>query len=228
MRICVRVTAARTHSWMARYGSSDTAVTPSIPSSRVKPIALVDARNRNRPSEAPNRHGYYPRTLPASRTTYRRSATAKAGSVRECQRTSAPISDASTIPCAGTKTECSRRAARRRRNRPRPRRTDYTCPAPGTVQHDARAGRHVRGRARRIGCGRQHQTDHHGAARERNRTNRGTQKHWISPQKNTGRAAHNHPDRADARRYDAANRSRIAIGWPADGKGRRTGLQPIE
>lgn len=53
MRICVRVTAARTHSWMARYGSSDTAVTPSIPSSRVKPIALVDARNRNRPSEAP-------------------------------------------------------------------------------------------------------------------------------------------------------------------------------
>lgn len=40
--------------------------------------------------------------------------------------------------------------------------------------------------------------------------------------------AHNHPDRADARRYDAANRSRIAIGWPADGKGRRTGLQPIE
>lgn len=112
MRICVRATAARTHSWMARYGSSDTAATPSIPSSRVKPIALVDARNRNRPSEAPNRHGYYPRTLPASRTTYRRSATAKAGSVRECQRTSAPISDASTIPCAGTKTECSRRAAR--------------------------------------------------------------------------------------------------------------------
>ena len=53
MRICVRVTAARTHSWMARYGSSDTAATPSIPSSRVKPIALVDARNRNRPSEAP-------------------------------------------------------------------------------------------------------------------------------------------------------------------------------
>lgn len=52
MRICVRVTAARTHSWMARYGSSDTAATPSIPSSRVKPIALVDARNRNRPSEA--------------------------------------------------------------------------------------------------------------------------------------------------------------------------------
>lgn len=51
MRICVRVTAARTHSWMARYGSSDTAATPSIPSSRVKPIALVDARNRNRPSE---------------------------------------------------------------------------------------------------------------------------------------------------------------------------------
>ena len=44
MRICVRVTAARTHSWMARYGSSDTAVTPSIPSSRVKPIALVDAQ----------------------------------------------------------------------------------------------------------------------------------------------------------------------------------------
>ena len=53
MRICVRVTAARTHSRMARYGSSDTAATPSIPSSRVKPIALVDARNRNRPSEAP-------------------------------------------------------------------------------------------------------------------------------------------------------------------------------
>lgn len=53
MRICVRVTAARTHSWMmARYGSSDTAATPSIPSSRVKPIALVDARNRNRPSES--------------------------------------------------------------------------------------------------------------------------------------------------------------------------------
>lgn len=172
MRICVRVTAARTHSWMARYGSSDTAATPSIPSSRVKPIALVDARNRNRPSEAsPNRHGYYPRTLPASRTTYRRSATAEAGSVRECQRTSAPISDASTIPCASTKTECSRRAARRRRNRPRPCRTDYTCPALGTVQHGARAGRHVRGRARRIGCGRQHQTDHHGAARARNRTN---------------------------------------------------------
>ncbi len=165
MRICVRVTAARTHSWMARYGSSDTAVTPSIPSSRVKPIALMDARNRNRPSEAPNRHGYYPRTLPASRTTYRRSATAKAGSVRECQRTSAPISDASTIPCAGTKTECSRRAARRRRNRPRPRRTDYTCPAPETVQHDARAGRHVRGRARRIRCSRKYRADHHGAAR---------------------------------------------------------------
>lgn len=40
--------------------------------------------------------------------------------------------------------------------------------------------------------------------------------------------AHNHPDRADARRYDAANRSRIAIGWPSDGKERRTGLQPIE
>ena len=196
MRICVRVTAARTHSWMARYGSSDTAATPSIPSSRVKPIALVDARNRNRPSEAPPKSA---RILP-SRTAsiaYRvsESATAEAGSVRECQRTSAPISDASTIPCAGTKTECSRRAARRRRNRPRPRRTDYTCPASGTVQHGARAGRHVRGRARRIGCGRQHQTDHHGAARARNRTNRGTQKHWISPQRKhwTSRAQSSRP-----------------------------------
>ena len=228
MRICVRVTAARTHSWMARYGSSDTAVTPSIPSSRVKPIALVDARNRNRPSEAPKSARILPSHTASIAYHISEERHSRSWSVRECQRTSAPISDTSTIPCAGTKTECSRRAARRRRNRPRPRRTDYTCPAPGTVQHDARSGRHVRGRARRIGCGRQHQTDHHGAARERNRTNRGTQKHWISPQKNTGRAAHNHPDRADARRYDAANRSRIAIGWPADGKGRRTGLQPIE
>lgn len=127
----------------------------------------VGGRPQPQPSvgSLPNRHGYYPRALPASRTTYRRSATAKAGSVRECQRTSAPISDASTIPCAGTKTECSRRAARRRRNRPRPRRTDYTCPAPETVQHDARAGRHVRGRARRIRCSRKYRADHHGAAR---------------------------------------------------------------
>lgn len=50
----------------------------------------------------------------------------------------------------------------------------------------------------------------------------------AQPAREIGRIAHNHPDRADARRYDAANRSRIAIGWPADGKGRRTGLQPIE
>ena len=50
----------------------------------------------------------------------------------------------------------------------------------------------------------------------------------AQPAREIGRIAHNHPDRADARRYDAANRSRIAIGWPADGKGRRTELQPIE
>lgn len=197
MRICVRVTAARTHSWMmARYGSSDTAATPSIPSSRVKPIALVDARNRNRPSEASQIGADI--TLAHCQHRVPRIGGApqqKLGPFGNVRERPLPISDTSTIPCASTKTECSRRAARRRRNRPRPRRTDYTCPAPETVQHDARAGRHVRGRARRIRCSRKYRADHHGAARERNRTNRGTQKHWISPQRKhwTSRAQSSRP-----------------------------------
>lgn len=172
MRICVRVTAARTHSWMARYGSSDTAATPSIPSSRVKPIALVDARNRNRPSEAPQIGTDI--TLAHCQHRVPRIGGApqqKLGPFGNVRERPLPYRTHPPFLVLVPKTECSRRAARRRRNRPRPRRTDYTCPASGTVQHDARAGRHVRGRARRIGCGRQHQTDHHGAARARNRTN---------------------------------------------------------
>ena len=53
MRTCVRAAMTRTHSWMARYGSSDTAATHSIPDSCVKPIALMDAHSRSRPSETP-------------------------------------------------------------------------------------------------------------------------------------------------------------------------------
>lgn len=206
MRICVRVTAARTHSWMmARYGSSDTAATPSIPSSRVKPIALVDARNRNRPSEASQ--------IGADIT------------LAHCQH---------RVPRIGGAPQQKLGPFGNVRERPLPYRTHP--PFLVLVQRqNAAVVRHV-----------DVETDLDRAERiirvlllKPYSTMRVPEDMSVAGHDGSDVAAsielttmaqpaHNHPDRADARRYDAANRSRIAIGWPADGKGRRTGLQPIE
>lgn len=206
MRICVRVTAARTHSWMmARYGSSDTAATPSIPSSRVKPIALVDARNRNRPSEA--------------------SQIGTDITLAHCQH---------RVPRIGGAPQQKLGPFGNVRERPLPYRTHP--PFLVLVQRqNAAVVRHV-----------DVETDLDRAERiirvlllKPYSTMRVPEDMSVAGHDESDVAAsielttmaqpaHNHPDRADARRYDAANRSRIAIGWPADGKGRRTGLQPIE
>lgn len=206
MRICVRVTAARTHSWMmARYGSSDTAATPSIPSSRVKPIALVDARNRNRPSEA--------------------SQIGTDITLAHCQH---------RVPRIGGAPQQKLGPFGNVRERPLPYRTHP--PFLVLVQRqNAAVVRHV-----------DVETDLDRAERiirvlllKPYSTMRVPEDMSVAGHDGLDVAAsiklttmaqpaHNHPDRADARRYDAANRSRIAIGWPADGKGRRTGLQPIE
>jgi len=206
MRICVRVTAARTHSWMmARYGSSDTAATPSIPSSRVKPIALVDARNRNRPSEA--------------------SQIGTDITLAHCQH---------RVPRIGGAPQQKLGPFGNVRERPLPYRTHP--PFLVLVQRqNAAVVRHV-----------DVETDLDRAERiirvlllKPYSTMRVPEDMSVAGHDGSDVAAsielttmaqpaHNHPDRADARRYDAANRSRIAIGWPADGKGRRTGLQPIE
>lgn len=206
MRICVRVTAARTHSWMmARYGSSDTAATPSIPSSRVKPIALVDARNRNRPSEA--------------------SQIGTDITLAHCQH---------RVPRIGGAPQQKLGPFGNVRERPLPYRTHP--PFLVLVQRqNAAVVRHVDvetdlDRAERI---------IHVLLLKPYSTMRVPEDMSVAGHDGSDVAAsiklttmaqpaHNHPDRADARRYDAANRSRIAIGWPADGKGRRTGLQPIE
>lgn len=205
MRICVRVTAARTHSWMARYGSSDTAATPSIPSSRVKPIALVGARNRNRPSEA--------------------SQIGTDITLAHCQH---------RVPRIGGAPQQKLGPFGNVRERPLPYRTHP--PFLVLVQRqNAAVVRHV-----------DVETDLDRAERiirvlllKPYSTMRVPEDMSVAGHDGSDVAAsielttmaqpaHNHPDRADARRYDAANRSRIAIGWPADGKGRRTGLQPIE
>ena len=206
MRICVRVTAARTHSWMmARYGSLDTAATPSIPSSRVKPIALVDARNRNRPSEASQ--------IGADIT------------LAHCQH---------RVPRIGGAPQQKLGPFGNVRERPLPYRTHP--PFLVLVQRqNAAVVRHV-----------DVETDLDRAERiirvlllKPYSTMRVPEDMSVAGHDGSDVAAsielttmaqpaHNHPDRADARRYDAANRSRIAIGWPADGKGRWTGLQPIE
>ena len=221
MRICVRVTAARTHSWMARYGSSDTAATPSIPSSRVKPIALVDARNRNRPSEA--------------------SQIGTDITLAHCQH---------RVPRIGGAPQQKLGPFGNVRERPLPYRTHP--PFLVLVQRqNAAVVRHVDvetdlDRAERIirvlllepystmrGLEDMSVAGHDGSdvaasIKLTTMAQPASEIGRIAARKNIGRAAHNHPDRADARRYDAANRSRIAIGWAADGKGRRTGLQPIE
>ena len=206
MRICVRVTAARTHSWMmARYGSLDTAATPSIPSSRVKPIALVDARNRNRPSEASQ--------IGADIT------------LAHCQH---------RVPRIGGAPQQKLGPFGNVRERPLPYRTHP--PFLVLVQRqNAAVVRHV-----------DVETDLDRAERiirvlllKPYSTMRVPEDMSVAGHDGSDVAAsielttmaqpaHNHPDRADARRYDAPNRSRIAIGSPADGKGRRTGLQPIE
>lgn len=190
---------------MARYGSLDTAATPSIPSSRVKPIALVDARNRNRPSEASQ--------IGADIT------------LAHCQH---------RVPRIGGAPQQKLGPFGNVRERPLPYRTHP--PFLVLVQRqNAAVVRHV-----------DVETDLDRAERiirvlllKPYSTMRVPEDMSVAGHDGSDVAAsielttmaqpaHNHPDRADARRYDAANRSRIAIGWPADGKGRRTGLQPIE
>lgn len=206
MRICVRVTAARTHSWMmARYGSSDTAATPSIPSSRVKPIALVDARNRNRPSEASQ--------IGADIT------------LAHCQH---------RVPRIGGAPQQKLGPFGNVRERPLPYRTHPPFLVLVQRQNAAvvwhvdvetdldRAERIIRVLLLKPYSTMRVPEDMSVAGHD------GSDVAASIELTTMAQPAHNHPDRADARRYDAANRSRIAIGWPADGKGRRTGLQPIE
>ena len=191
MRICVRVTAARTHSWMARYGSSDTAATPSIPSSRVKPIALVDARNRNRPSEAPQ--------IGTDIT------------LAHCQH---------RVPRIGGAPQQKLGAFGNVRERPLPYRTHP--PFLVLVQRqNAAVVRHV-----------DVETDLDRAERiirvlllEPYSTMRGLEDMSVAGHDGSDVAA---SIKLTTMTQPARGIGRIAIGWPADGKGRRTGLQPIE
>lgn len=230
MRICVRVTAARTHSWMmARYGSSDTEATPSIPSSRVKPIALVDARNRNRPSEA----SQIGTDITLAHCQHRVPRIGGApqqklgpfGNVRERPlpyRTHPPFlvlvqrQNAAVVRHVDVETDLDRAERIIRVLLLKPYSTMRVPEDMSVAGHD---GSDVAASIKLTTMAQPAS----GIGRIAARKNIGSRR-----KENTGRAAHNHPDRADARRYDAANRSRIAIGWPTDGKGRRTGLQPIE
>ena len=191
MRICVRVTAARTHSWMARYGSSDTAATPSIPSSRVKPIALVDARNRNRPSEA--------------------SQIGTDITLAHCQH---------RVPRIGGAPQQKLGPFGNVRERPLPYRTHP--PLLVLVQRqNAAVVRHV-----------DVETDLDRAERiirvlllEPYSTMRGLEDMSVAGHDGSDVAA---SIKLTTMAQPAREIGRIAIGWPADGKGRRTGLQPIE
>lgn len=191
MRICVRVTAARTHSWMARYGSSDTAATPSIPSSRVKPIALVDARNRNRPSEA--------------------SQIGTDITLAHCQH---------RVPRIGGAPQQKLGPFGNVRERPLPYRTHP--PFLVLVQRqNAAVVRHV-----------DVETDLDRAERiirvlllEPYSTMRGLEDMSVAGHDGSDVAA---SIKLTTMAQPAREIGRIAIGWPADGKGRRTGLQPIE
>lgn len=191
MRICVRVTAARTHSWMARYGSSDTAATPSIPSSRVKPIALVDARNRNRPSEA--------------------SQIGTDITLAHCQH---------RVPHIGGAPQQKLGPFGNVRERPLPYRTHP--PFLVLVQRqNAAVVRHV-----------DVETDLDRAERiirvlllEPYSTMRGLEDMSVAEHDGSDVAA---SIKLTTMTQPARGIGRIAIGWPADGKGRRTGLQPIE
>lgn len=191
MRICVRVTAARTHSWMARYGSSDTAATPSIPSSRVKPIALVDARNRNRPSEAPQ--------IGTDIT------------LAHCQH---------RVPRIGGAPQQKLGPFGNVRERPLPYRTHP--PFLVLVQRqNAAVVRHV-----------DVETDLDRAERiirvlllEPYSTMRGLEDMSVAGHDGSDVAA---SIKLTTMTQPARGIGQIAIGWPTDGKGRRTGLQPIE
>lgn len=191
MRICVRVTAARTHSWMARYGSSDTAATPSIPSSRVKPIALVDARNRNRPSEA--------------------SQIGTDITLAHCQH---------RVPRIGGAPQQKLGPFGNVRERPLPYRTHP--PFLVLVQRqNAAVVRHV-----------DVETDLDRAERiirvlllEPYSTMRGLEDMSVAGHDGSDVAA---SIKLTTMAQPARGIGRIAIGWPSDGKERRTGLQPIE
>lgn len=191
MRICVRVTVARTRSWMARYGSSDTAATPSIPSSRVKPIALVDARNRNRPSEA--------------------SQIGTDITLAHCQH---------RVPRIGRAPQQKLSPFGNVRERPLPYRTHP--PFLVLVQRqNAAVVRHV-----------DVETDLDRAERiirvlllEPYSTMRGLEDMSVAEHDGSDVAA---SIKLTTMAQPAREIGRIAIGWPADGKGRRTGLQPIE
>lgn len=191
MRICVRVTAARTHSWMARYGSSDTAATPSIPSSRVKPIALVDARNRNRPSEA--------------------SQIGTDITLAHCQH---------RVPHIGGASQQKLGPFGNVRERPLPYRTHP--PFLVLVQRqNAAVVRHV-----------DVETDLDRAERiirvlllEPYSTMRGLEDMSVAGHDGSDVAA---SIKLTTMAQPAREIGRIAIGWPSDGKERRTGLQPIE
>lgn len=191
MRICVRVTAARTHSWMARYGSSDTAATPSIPSSRVKPIALVDARNRNRPSEA--------------------SQIGTDITLAHCQH---------RVPRIGGAPQQKLGPFGNVRERPLPYRTHP--PFLVLVQRqNAAVVRHV-----------DVETDLDRAERiirvlllEPYSTMRGLEDMSVAGHDGSDVAA---SIKLTTMAQPAREIGRIAIGWPSDGKERRTGLQPIE
>lgn len=191
MRICVRVTAARTHSWMARYGSSDTAATPSIPSSRVKPIALVDARNRNRPSEA--------------------SQIGTDITLAHCQH---------RVPRIGGAPQQKLGPFGNVRERPLPYRTHP--PFLVLVQRqNAAVVRHV-----------DVETDLDRAERiirvlllEPYSTMRGLEDMSVAGHDGSDVAA---SIKLTTMAQPAREIGRIAIGWPSDGKERRTGLQPIK
>lgn len=176
---------------MARYGSSDTAATPSIPSSRVKPIALMDARNRNRPSEAPQ--------IGTDIT------------LAHCQH---------RVPRIGGAPQQKLGPFGNVRERPLPYRTHP--PFLVLVQRqNAAVVRHV-----------DVETDLDRAERiirvlllEPYSTMRGLEDMSVAGHDGSDVAA---SIKLTTMTQPARGIGRIAIGWPADGKGRRTGLQPIE
>ena len=173
--------------WIIGHGGN-----AQLPSSRVKPIALVDARNRNRPSEAPPQIG----------TDI---------TLAHCQH---------RVPRIGGAPQQKLGPFGNVREHPLPYRTHP--PFLVLVQRqNAAVVRHV-----------DVETDLDRAERiirvlllEPYSTMRGLEDMSVAGHDGSDVAA---SIKLTTMTQPARGIGRIAIGWPADGKGRRTGLQPIE
>ena len=172
--------------WIIGHGGN-----AQLPSSRVKPIALVDARNRNRPSEAPQ--------IGTDIT------------LAHCQH---------RVPRIGGAPQQKLGPFGNVRERPLPYRTHP--PFLVLVQRqNAAVVRHV-----------DVETDLDRAERiirvlllEPYSTMRGLEDMSVAGHDGSDVAA---SIKLTTMTQPARGIGQIAIGWPADGKGRRTGLQPIE